>query len=77
MGILDGLLGCSHKKLGFPISIRGAGRRTEAASLTGTYIVCLDCGHEFPYDWNKMKVIRKAIAPPSERIIGTVPRSAA
>ena len=24
---------------------------------TGTYVVCLDCGKEFPYDWNAMKVL--------------------
>jgi hypothetical protein len=21
------------------------------------YVVCLDCGKEFPYDWREMKVI--------------------
>jgi RNA polymerase subunit RPABC4/transcription elongation factor Spt4 len=25
--------------------------------LTGTYVACLDCGHEFAYDWQEMKVI--------------------
>jgi hypothetical protein len=25
-----------------------------------TYIVCLDCGKEFPYDWQKMKVVAPA-----------------
>jgi hypothetical protein len=25
--------------------------------LTGTYVACLDCGREFPYDWREMKVI--------------------
>jgi RNA polymerase subunit RPABC4/transcription elongation factor Spt4 len=28
-----------------------------AAALTGTYVACLDCGREFPYDWQGMKVI--------------------
>ncbi len=27
------------------------------ASVTGTYVVCLDCGKELPYDWNSMKVV--------------------
>jgi len=58
MGFFDVLLRCPHKKLSFPITFRGA-RRPRAASLTGTYVVCLRCGHEFPYDWNQMKVIRK------------------
>jgi hypothetical protein len=25
--------------------------------VTGTYVVCLDCGQEFPYDWNAMKLV--------------------
>ena len=58
MGFLDMMFGCSHKRLSFPITVRGARRRSEAASVTGTYVVCLECGHEFPYDWNEMKVIR-------------------
>ena len=24
---------------------------------TGTYVVCLDCGTEFAYDWKKMRVL--------------------
>ena len=27
------------------------------AALTGTYVACLDCGKEFAYDWQQMKVI--------------------
>jgi len=37
--------------------VRGKLRRSAAASVTGTYIVCLDCGQEFPYDWNAMKLV--------------------
>ena len=59
MSFLDVLFGCSHKKLSFPITVRGVRRRSQAASVTGTYVVCLDCGHEFPYDWNQMKVLRE------------------
>ena len=61
MSFLDVLFGCPHKKLSFPMTFRGA-HRPGAASLTGMYVVCLHCGHEFPYDWNQMKVIRKASA---------------
>ena len=32
-------------------------RRPQAGGLTGTYVACLDCGKEFPYDWQEMKVI--------------------
>ena len=24
---------------------------------TGTYVVCLDCGTEFPYDWKNMRAL--------------------
>jgi len=41
------------------MTVRGKQRRnTPAASMTGTYVVCLDCGREFPYDWNEMKMVR-------------------
>jgi hypothetical protein len=62
MGLLDAMFGCSHKQLSFPITVRGARRRSQAASLTGTYVVCLDCGQEFPYDWNEMKIVRQSAA---------------
>jgi len=59
MSLFDLVFGCSHKRCSFPMSTRGAKRRSSpAASLTGTYVVCLDCGKEFPYDWKAMKVIR-------------------
>lgn len=58
MSLLDFVFGCSHKRCSFPMSTRGAKRRPPAATLTGTYVVCLDCGKEFPYDWKAMKVIR-------------------
>jgi len=30
---------------------------------TGTYVACLDCGKEFPYDWGEMR-IGKAVSRP-------------
>jgi hypothetical protein len=33
------------------------GRRSAAALVTGTYVVCLDCGKEMPYDWKQMKIV--------------------
>jgi hypothetical protein len=59
MGLFDLVFGCAHRHCGFPITLRGElGRRTEAASVTGTYVVCLDCGKEFPYDWREMKIVQ-------------------
>ena len=55
--LFDACFGCSHGHYTFPITVRPGSRRNKAASLTGTYVVCLDCGKEFPYDWQEMKVI--------------------
>jgi hypothetical protein len=55
--LLDMLFGCMHKNYSFPLTHRRGQRRSPAASLTGTYVVCLDCGKEFPYDWQEMKVM--------------------
>ena len=55
--LLDAVFGCWHQHYGFPITIRTAAHRPAAASLTGTYVVCLDCGRELPYDWKTMKIV--------------------
>lgn len=55
--LVDALFGCRHSRYSFPVTIRRAKRRPQAAALTGTYVVCLDCGKEFAYDWQEMKVI--------------------
>ncbi len=55
--ILDVLFGCNHKNFSFPITKRPGQRLSAAAAVTGTYVACLDCGKEFPYDWHEMKMI--------------------
>jgi hypothetical protein len=55
--LIDVLFGCRHTRYSFPVTIRGTARRPQAGALTGTYVACLDCGREFPYDWQEMKVI--------------------
>jgi len=77
MSFLDVLFGCPHKKLSFPITVRGARKRTSASSVTGTYVVCLDCGHEFPYDWNEMRVVRDGGEHVTPARIATEPRRVA
>lgn len=54
--LIDFFFGCHHSRYSFPVTIRG-GARPRAAALTGTYVACLDCGREFPYDWQEMKII--------------------
>ena len=63
--ILDALFGCMHSHISFPITIK-KGPRSGAAFFTGTYVVCLDCGKEMPYDWKKMKIV----TPSGERGAG-------
>ena len=58
MSLFDLVFGCWHQRRSFPITVRGKQRRSiAAASVTGTYVVCLDCGREFPYDWSQMKML--------------------
>jgi hypothetical protein len=54
--MLDAFFGCWHGRYSFPITVK-KGRRSAAALPTGTYVVCLDCGKEFPYDWKQMKIV--------------------
>jgi hypothetical protein len=53
--ILNALFGCSHGRTTFPIT---PGRRPVAAGVHrhGTYVACLDCGQEFSYNWDEMRV---------------------
>jgi hypothetical protein len=55
--LYEAFFGCRHSHYSFPVSVRRAARRPQAAALTGTYVACLGCGKEFPYDWQEMKVI--------------------
>jgi hypothetical protein len=47
--------GCSHQRTTFPLTPM---RRNAApgATRTGTYVVCLDCGKEFAYNWKEMRL---------------------
>jgi hypothetical protein len=57
--VFDLLFGCRHPNYSFPITAkkRSTAPRIKAAHLTGTYVVCLKCGKEFPYDWQQMKIL--------------------
>jgi hypothetical protein len=70
--LVDILFGCSHSNYSFPRTAKAGQRRGDAAAVTGTYVVCLDCGKEFPYDWQQMRIVWAAakaagpIAKPEE-----------
>ncbi|HEY6769352.1 MAG TPA: hypothetical protein VI386_31805 [Candidatus Sulfotelmatobacter sp.] len=60
--LVEAIFGCRHARYSFPVTIRRSAttRPPQSAALTGTYVACLDCGKEFPYDWHDMKVITSA-----------------
>ncbi len=76
MRLFDMVFGCSHKRCSFPITVRGKLRRSPAASVTGTYVVCLDCGQEFPYDWNQMKMVEPQSSAGSDVVTVAGPKAA-
>lgn len=57
MRVFDALFGCWHKNISFPQTHKRGERRSGAAAQAGTYVVCLDCGREFAYDWERMRVV--------------------
>jgi hypothetical protein len=65
VSLFDVLFGCSHKSFSFPITKKRAQRVSAAASVTGTYVVCLDCGKEFAYDWQQMKIVGNKASKPA------------
>ena len=59
--LVDALFGCPHKHCTFPITVKpGQPSCSHHTTSAGTYFVCLDCGREFGYDWQAMKVIAPA-----------------
>jgi len=52
--LLNSLFGCSHRRTTFPLT--PARRAGFTNSSKGTYVVCLDCGKEFAYNWTDRKV---------------------
>jgi predicted transcriptional regulator len=64
-------LSCPHKKMSHPFAAASTAVRVNsgsewdavpaagaAANAGAHYIVCLDCGRKFNYDWQKMKIVR-------------------
>ena len=52
-GLVASLFGCAHSNCSFPRTSKAGAL---ACGAMTTYVVCLDCGKEFPYDWQKMKI---------------------
>jgi hypothetical protein len=58
LGIAGWLHGCSHRRKTFPFTPLPA-RRRNAGVRAETYVVCLDCGRHFAYDWTTMRLARQ------------------
>jgi hypothetical protein len=50
--LFDALFGCSHRRTTFPMTpVDKTG-----ATKGGMYVVCLECGKQFTYDWDHMRI---------------------
>lgn len=54
--ILNAVFGCTHQRTTFP--------QTPARNKSATYVVCLDCGKEFAYNWNQMQLGQQVVGQP-------------
>jgi hypothetical protein len=55
--------GCRHKNLSVPFSMekayqQGVDVADELPPGCSHYVVCLNCGQRFGYDWSNMKVVK-------------------
>jgi hypothetical protein len=55
--LMDAMFGCRHARYSFPITVRAGSRPGRTIQRTGTYVACLDCGKEFRYDWQEMRIV--------------------
>jgi hypothetical protein len=55
--LLQALFGCLHSNTTFPLTPIRRGRNA-SSPVAQTYIACLECGKELPYDWEKMQRVK-------------------
>jgi hypothetical protein len=67
VALLNAFLGCSHRRTTFPISPTRSSALARPYVSHGTYVVCLDCGQEFGYDWQQMRIGQPVTARASTR----------
>jgi hypothetical protein len=53
--LIETFFGCAHSRTTFPLTPSRRSKLSEG-SRKGTYVVCLDCGKEFDYNWKEMRV---------------------
>jgi hypothetical protein len=52
--LINTFFGCSHRRTTFPQT--PARKIGKSAGRSSTYVVCLDCGKEFDYNWQEMRI---------------------
>ncbi|HBY63245.1 MAG TPA: hypothetical protein DEH78_25770 [Solibacterales bacterium] len=53
---LSRLVGCRHERTTFPQKRRERGPAAgNGVPVGATYVACLECGREIPYDWEHMR----------------------
>ena len=68
--ILESIFGCAHRKTSFPLTpVRRMWDRSAISTSNhqDTYVVCLDCGKKFSYDWNTMQIYNPMVRIPVTR----------
>ncbi len=50
---------CIHANYSFPRTLKPVRNGRGVPSEPRTYVVCLDCGKDVPYDWDNMKLIKE------------------
>jgi len=63
--VIDTLFGCSHRRTTFPITPKPPTARM------GAYVTCLNCGKEFAYNWDLMRMEEGPAAVP---VVGATER---
>jgi hypothetical protein len=55
--LMNVMFGCAHRRTTFPLTpARKAGWPSHNGARHDTYVVCLDCGKEFGYNWAEMRI---------------------
>ncbi len=67
--MMDAVFGCRHSRYSFPLTIRAGTHRSSTVGRIGTYVVCLDCGREFSYDWQEMRVAGSQSRQPGRSLV--------
>jgi hypothetical protein len=71
--LFDLVFSCKHRRTTFPFTpVKRKTAGTQGEFPAETYVVCLDCGKQFAYDWETMRlgnavdISQGAPAPPAE-----------